>query len=237
MLNATRAQSQQRISLVRWTARMGAVTAEAMAAREGTSVASARARAVAAEGEGLVVRRRPLADQPSLYVITRVGLRAAGLQRLGPCRVSPSNAMHTIVCATVAVALERGYPDHRLLSERELRREESDAAAPLASVRRAGGPLGSPRVHRPDLVLCPPVGHVGRPVAVEVELTIKAPRRLAQICLAWSRARNVAGVIYVAPPEVQRPLERAIDSVNGGDRIVVLPLDMLDAWDRPATAR
>jgi hypothetical protein len=77
--------------------------------------------------------------------------------------------------------------------------------------------------------MCPPVGDGGLPVAVEVELTIKAPRRLAQICLAWSRARNVAGVIYVAPPEVQRALERAIDSVSGRDRIVVIPLDMLDA--------
>jgi hypothetical protein len=207
---------------------MGAVTAQALAAREGTSVASARARAVAAEREGLVARRRPLADQPSLYVITAAGLRAAGLRGLGPCSISPSNAMHMIVCGDVAVALERGYPGHRLLSERELRREESAAATALASVRLAGGPLGNQRVHRPDLALCPPVDDGRLPVAVEVELTIKAPRRLAEICLAWSRARNVAGVIYVAPPEVQRALERAIGTVQGRDRIAVVPLEALD---------
>ena len=228
MLDTTHDRFQQRTSLVRWTARMGAVTAETLAAREGTSVASARARAAAAEREGLVVRRRPLANEPSLYAITSAGLRMAGLQALGPCRVSPSNAMHAIVSAAVAVALERGYPDHRLLSERELRRQESEAGAPIASVRLVGGPLGGQRVHRPDLALCARDRDGGVPVAVEVELTIKAPRRLAEICLAWSRARNVAGVVYVTAPEVQPALERAIDSVAGRDRIVVVPLDAMD---------
>jgi hypothetical protein len=240
MPKATRTDLQRQISLVRWTARMGAVTAEALAAREGTSVASARARAVAAEREGFLSRLRPLAGQPSLYVITKAGLEVAGLRRLGPCRVSPSNAMHTLVCAGVAAALERGYPDQLLLSERELRCEASGPAAPFACACLPRGPLGSRPVHRPDLALCQPARELGLPVAVEVELTIKAPRRLAEICLAWSRARNVAGVLYLAPPEVRRALERAIDTVDGHSRIVVLSLPDLEALlqpPRPAPAR
>jgi len=236
MTESTRSSSQQRISLVRWTARMGAATAEAFAAREATSVASARARAAAAERAGLLERRRPLAGQPSIYVITRAGLQAAGLRRLGPCRVSPANAMHTIACAAVAAQLERAYPDQLVISERELRHEAGEAPTPLAYASLPDGPLGRPRVHRPDLALCPPTPDAGLPVAVEVELTIKAPRRLARICLAWSRARNVAGVVYLAPPEVHRALQRAIETVRGGDRIVVVPLGSLDDALRAAQA-
>jgi hypothetical protein len=228
MPERTQTPLQVRSSLVSWTARMGAVTAEAMAARDGTSVASARARAVAAERDGHLERRRPLAGQPSLYVITSAGLAAAGLRRLGPCRISPANAMHTIACAAVAVAFEHAYPDQLLLSERELRHEASDAVAPFACANLPAGPLGRARVHRPDLALCPRTPHAGEPVAVEVELTIKAPRRLAMICQAWARARNVAGVIYLAPPEVRRALERAIGSVQAADRIVVVPMVSLN---------
>jgi hypothetical protein len=219
--------------MVRWAARMGAVTAEALAYRQGTSIASARSRLVAAERDGLLSRRRPLAEQPALYVITRTGLGASGLHGLGPCRVSSSNAMHMIVCAGVAAALEHGYPDHRLLTERELRRDESEAGAPLASARLADVPAGSP-LHRPDLVMCPAPSRSALPVAVEVELTIKAPRRLANICRAWARARHVAGVLYLAPPDVERALERAIAGVQGEARIIVAPLGALGEGCGPA---
>ena len=227
MVRAVRAPSAQRFSTVRWTARMGAVTAEALADRQGTSIPSARSRLVAAEREGLVSRQRPLTAQPALYVITGAGLRACGLHGLGACRITPSNALHVIACAGVAVALEHCYPDHRLLSERELRCQEGDAAAPLASVRLGHGPGGRPLFHRPDLVLCPARADGGLPVAIEVELSMKAPRRLADICRAWARARHVAGVIYLAPPDVERALERAVELVRGGQRIVVAPLGAL----------
>jgi hypothetical protein len=234
MAQTSRVQSSERLSMVRWTARMGAVTAEALAYRHGTSIASARSRLAAAERDGLVSRQRPLTGQPALYVITRSGLNASGLRGLGPCRVSSSNAMHMIVCAGAAVVLERGYPDHGLLGERELRRHESEAAAPLASARLGEGPGGGSLMHRPDLVLCPAGPDRALPVAVEVELTIKAPRRLEAICRAWARARHVAGVLYLAPPTVEPALERAIARVQGGERIVVAPLGALTDAGRPA---
>ena len=66
--------------------------------------------------------------------------------------------------------------------------------------------------------------HGGGPVAVEVELTIKAPPRLAAICRAWARCPLVDGVLYYAPPPVSRAVQRAIDAAQAGDRVVVLPL-------------
>jgi hypothetical protein len=206
---------------------MGAVTAAALADREGTSIASARARLGVAERSRLLVRRRPLAGQPALYTATRAGLRACGARGLDPARVSASNALHSIVCAEVAAALERCYPDHRVIGERELRRDERERDAPLASACLGTAPGGTPLLHRPDLVLWPRRSDDGLPVAVEVELTTKAPRRLADICRAWARCRLVAGVLYLVPPEVEQALERAIETVHAGERIALVPLGAL----------
>jgi hypothetical protein len=217
----------ERKAIMQWTARMGAITDEALTDRLDVSVNSARGRLQVLQKAGWLSRKRPLAQQPALYTATRAGLRIAALQRLDPCRVSASNANHLIVCAWVAAALERCYPDHAVLGERELRRDERERGIPLASARLGIAPDGGPLLHRPDLVLWPegPEGGDGLPVAVEVELTVKAPRRLAEICRAWARCRCVAGVLYLAPPEVQRALERAIDQVQAGERIAVLGLD------------
>jgi hypothetical protein len=132
-----------------------------------------------------------------------------------------------IICAGVAVALEFGYPDHRVMGERELRWAERERGGLVASARLGGGGPGLPMLHRPDLVLCPTSSDRGRPVAVEVELTVKAPRRLAEICRAWARARHVDGVLYLAPADVEAALGRAIERVQAADRIVVAPLDAL----------
>jgi hypothetical protein len=227
--------SPERVAILQWTARVGAVTAEALADRQGTTVASARSRLLAAESDRLLSRRRLLVGQPALYTITRAGLRVSGLGGLEPCRVTPANALHLTVCARVAAAVERCYPDHRVLGERELRREECERGVQLASARLGTGPEGAPLLHRPDLVLWPTRADGGLPVAVEVELTIKSPRRLADICRAWARCRCVAGVLYLAAPEVEHALERALRRADAAGRIVIVSLDALpDAPISPA---
>jgi hypothetical protein len=219
--------SPERVAILRWVARMGAVTADALADHQGATVASARGRLLAAERDRLLLRRRPLLGQPALYTVTQAGMRMSGLTGLDPCRVGPSNASHLIACARAAGVLERCYPDHRVQGERELRRDEHQRGAPLASACLRARPGGVPVLHRPDLVLWPAAADRGLPVAVEVELTIKAPRRLAGICRAWARCRLVAGVLYLTAPEVERPLERALREVDAANMIVVVPLEAL----------
>jgi hypothetical protein len=82
-------------------------------------------------------------------------------------------------------------------------------------------------LHRPDLVIWPSVGTNGLPLAIEVELTIKAPRRLAEICRAWARARHIEGALYIAPAGARRALERAIATAQAGERIAVIPLETM----------
>jgi hypothetical protein len=229
MVRAGNTHSPERLSMLRWTVRFGAVTPEALAQHGGWTLASARGRLLAAERAGLLRGRRVLAGAPVLYTATRAGLRASGLRGLEPCRVTVANAPHTIECARVAAALERAYPDHRVMGERELRRDEREAATQLASAHLGREPGGRPLLHRPDLVLWPKEASSEErlPVAVEVELTIKAPRRLLEICRAWARCRCVAGTLYLVSPDVERPLARAIAQAQAGGRVAAVPLAAL----------
>jgi hypothetical protein len=241
MVRNSKSLSPEQLALVRWTVRLGAVTPEAAAAHSNWTLASARAHLIAAERAGLLCSRRLLADRPALYTATRAGLRASGLHGLEPCRISVANAPHAIECARVAAALEHAYPDHTVMGERELRRDERESGTPLASATLGPGPGGRALLHRPDIVLWPRSPSVSErlPVAVEVELTIKAPRRLLEICRAWARCRCVAGTLYLVAPEVQRPLARAIERSHASGRIEVVPLEALvcgDPPDRPASA-
>jgi hypothetical protein len=223
----TNIHNPDRLALVRWAAGFGAITAESASDRFGVAVPSARGRLRAAEGAGLLRRHRPLTGAPALYTVTRAGMRKAGAAGLDPCRVTASNAQHLIECARAAAALQRRYPDHRVQGERELRREERERGCATASAELGAGIRGEAARHRPDLVLWPEDPDGGKPVAVEVELTVKAPERLAAICTAWARARCVAGVIYLAPPEAERAVKRAIESAGAHDRVVVVPLEAL----------
>jgi hypothetical protein len=227
MVTATRRPSPERVAIMQWTARMGAITAEALAIRQGTGVASARSCLVAAVRDGLLCRQRLLVGRPALYTVTRAGAQLSGLRGLGACRVSASNALHLIVCAEVAAALERVYPDHHVLGERELPRAERDHGAAFASAPLPGRSRAGPLLHRPDLALCPDAARREKPVVVEVELTIKAPRRLTEICRGWARNRHLSGVLYLAPPAVERALDRAIEEAHARERVVVTPLDAL----------
>ena len=71
--------------ILQWTAKIGAVTAEALACHLGTSIESARAQLAGAVRERQLVRERPLSGQPALYTLTRSGaaaIRAAGHRQL-----------------------------------------------------------------------------------------------------------------------------------------------------------
>ncbi len=226
MHTKSKPRSVAQLELLRWAAGLGVITAEALAARAELTQGAARARLLTAERAGLLTRSRPLADVPALYMLTRAGVSASGLRGLEPARLSAASAAHAAKCAAVAVALERAYPDHRVMGERELRRQERASGRPFASAVIGAGD-GAPLLHRPDLVLWPEGPHERLPVAVEVELTVKAPRRLLAICRGWARCRDIAGCLYLADGPVERPLARAIADAQAVERIALVPLTAL----------
>jgi hypothetical protein len=79
-------------------------------------------------------------------------------------------------------------------------------------------PNRKPRLHRPDLVLLTDEG----PIAIEVELTPKAPRRLEAIVGAWARTDRVWEVHYYCEPgQTRRAVKRAVAKVRADDKIAI----------------
>jgi hypothetical protein len=217
---------EREMALVEWIGRLGAASAEDVALHLGCTPAAARGRLRGCEGDGLIAAVRLLHGRPALFVATRDGLRASGLAELGCARVSAGGFAHHAACARVAVALERVVPAGvNVASERELRAWERAAGAPLASAEVGMTIDGAPALHRPDLLLLREgAGPLAKPVVVEVELTVKAPRRLRTIVRGWARSRLVAGVVYYAAPAASSAVRRAVAEESASERVHVLAL-------------
>lgn len=222
-------QTERDAAIVEWVGRIGAAGAEDVMARFGMGRSWAYARLSRLVVGGLLEQRALLYRQPGLYVATAEGLRWRGLERLGVYRVGPGGFQHARLLAGVAVALHRGLPGWGCLSERELRAVESDERRLVASAQVGVLPGGRPALHRPDLAVVAPDGGV---VAVEVELSVKAPRRLAAICRGYARARHLQRVYYLASVPAARAVARAVADTRAEDRIVVVPLRELASIGR-----
>lgn len=224
-----------RDELVAWIGALGAAGADDVAVRFAVSPRCAGERLRAAARAGLVEEVRLLHGQPALYVATVSGLRSAGLIGLERCRLSPSGFSHARACAGVAAALARAVPDAVLASERELRLAERVAGRALASAEVGLAADGSVALHRPDLVMWPAGDRL--PVAIEVELTVKAARRLRTIVRGWARSRLVASVVYYASPPALRAVRAAVAEEWAATAVHVLSLASVGDLPEPVLER
>jgi hypothetical protein len=214
-------QTERDAAIVEWIGRTGAAGAGHVMSRFGMGRSWTYARLSSLVAGRLLERRTLLHRQPGLYVATAKGLRWQRLERLGVYRVSPGSFEHACEVASAAARLATALPRWELLSERTLRACEADAGELVGSVRIGELPGGRPALHRPDLVIR---SETGRTVAVEIELSVKAPKRLAAICRGYARARHLDRVYYLAAPPARRAVERAVRETRSGDRITVLDL-------------
>jgi hypothetical protein len=207
-----------------WLGELGAAGAEHVGARFGMGRSWTYRRLQLLVADGLLVERRLLHQQAGLYVATAEGLRWTGLGRLGVFRVGAGGFQHAREVARVAAELPR-LGARGLLSERTLRAAENDAGELIASARLGSLPGGRIALHRPDLALRSESGEM---VAVEVELSVKAPRRLEAICRGYARARHLDHVAYLAAPAAARAVSRAAVAVRAEQRIRVHALEDLE---------
>jgi len=215
----------QTTAILDWLAAFGAAGLAEIAGAQELSVARAAVRIRRLERDGLVQSVRLLHGRPALQVITRAGLRAASRTELAPPRVSSSGFAHLLECGRVALLLTQALGvDYSLHSERELRAWERAAGRPLASAELGFSASGASELHRPDLVCWPAAARVAPAIAIEVELTVKAPQRLRAIVRGWARSRLVAGVVYYAAPAARRALERAVADEQAAAQVHVLEL-------------
>ncbi len=216
-----------------WIALHGAAGAVHVMRRFGLGRSQAHLRLGVLARVGLLERRMLLYQRPALYIATRQGLRWTRLSRLGVCRVSPAGFEHAYQVASVAAELHGLLAGWEVLGEREIRDIERMGESLLGSCR-VGEYGAEPRLHRPDLAL----RGGGRLVVVEVELSLKAPRRLLAICTGWARARHVSHTYYLAAPDVAPAVARAIHAARAEQSITVLPLgrtDLLAEAEMPNT--
>jgi hypothetical protein len=194
-------QTEGDAEIAAWIGRIGAAGAEHVMGRFGMGRSWAYARLSSLVAGRLLEQRILLYRQPGLYVATAGGLRWQRLERLGVNRVSPGNFEHARELASTAVELHHALPGWRIFSDREIRTLENERDDLLASTRVGELPGGRPALHRPDLALTAPDGRV---IAVEIELSVKAPKRLAAICRGYARARHLHRVYYLATPPARR---------------------------------
>ena len=206
--------------LVRFVGRHGLVAMRHVMDSLGVGRTAAYRRVAFCVDAGLLERIDLLRTEPGLLRATRDGLRFAGLG-LPLAAISPGTVEHHLRCATVARRAERRYGQDRVLSERELRLAEQIEGRRIASAELDESRSMKPRLHRADLALLTDEGTI----AVEVELTPKAPWRLQRLMRAWKwevLADRLAEVHYLcASGQTRRAVEKAVDNVNGGDQIVI----------------
>ena len=204
--------------LVGFIGRHGVVCIEHVMSALGVRRAQAYRRVAACIERGLLERLDLLSDEPSLLRATRDGLRYAGLG-LPLAVVSPGGVDHCLRCATTAQRLGERYGHERILTERELLLAEQLEERLIASAKLGEDPGGRRHLHHPDLVIL----SEDRPIAIEVELTPKAPHRLRSIIRAWRRANWVAEVHYhCAPGPTRRAVERAVAKMRAEERVRVI---------------
>jgi ParB-like chromosome segregation protein Spo0J len=229
----------ERARMIAWVDAVGAVTPNALAVHDQLSIPTAEGRLDEAVRLGLLDKHAVLVGYPALYTTTkegRVAVRSFAdrggytyASGLNVPRINIKDARHMIACASVVAGLERRYPDHRLVGERQLRREESQAGRRIASVP-VRQPTG-PHSHFPDMAIWPP--HAPGeppplPVAVEVELALKSRERLSGICDALANGRHLEGTVYyVETKRVEERLLEMIERLKVEDRIAVNPLSVI----------
>jgi hypothetical protein len=204
------------MKILAWLASVGAATAADIAPACETSPRSAGARLRALETARLSHSVRLLHGETSLHALTRRGLGAAGCREYEPTRISVSNFGHLLAVSRVATTLRQA--GRTVGGEKELRALERAGGAPLASAAVGIADDGSIAWHRPDLVCW----DAGLPTAIEVELTVKAPKRLRAIVRGWARSRLVGAVIYYATPATVRALASAVALESAQERITLV---------------
>jgi hypothetical protein len=232
-------QAIERARTLAWITALGAITAEALSKRDDLSIAAARERLDEAVELGLMERHSLLVGYSDLYTVTSSGRTEARKhadaggysypEGLRTARVTIKDARHTIACASAIAALERRYPDYRVMSERELHREEHAQQRRLGSVSVER--YGQTRSHYPDIVLWPPPTPgepPPLPVAVEVELTMKSKEELTAILRAFAGCYDIDAVVYYTDTlKLEERLLDTVEQLHAEEFIVVVPLSSI----------
>jgi hypothetical protein len=220
MRSAGRNGSRDR-ELVVFVGRHGIVNVDQVMRAMGAGRTATYRRIAACVDLGLLERVRLLRDEPTVLRATRDGLDYAGLG-LPVASVKPGLVNHHLRCTDMALWAGRRFGHDRVLTEREFTWREQEEGRRLAAVKVGRARRGAgPKMHRADFVILKDEGIV----AVEVELTAKAPKRLETLIRAWATAKAaglVTEVHYIcAPGTTKRAVERAVAKAHAQEAVAI----------------
>jgi hypothetical protein len=211
----------QDLELLRFLAEHRLVLPEHAAALLGRSLDTARARLARLAGAGYVRSESLFRGQPTMYLITRAGLKVIGSAFEVP-RLDMRCYAHDLGMAWLWLAARAGTfgPLGEIIAERRLRSHDASCEAegdPLG-VRLGGvGPRGQERLHYPDLLLR---AANGRRVALELELSPKWRPRLETILAGYGADPRIDGVVYfIASHSVARSVQAAAGRLGMGSLV------------------
>ena len=216
------------VEALEWLARLDVAGLEPLGLALGTRRATTYSHVARLASVGWVTR---LYDRDgSVVAITREGRQAVGLAGGGarPGQLSGVGRAHARAVSWMAALMT--IRDREWVSDREAR-ERADWLVPVMWA-------GSQGTHRPDLG----VTLSGQRVAVEVELSHKAPRRLRAILAGYEAAIESGalsgGVLYVSDrPAVLDTVRRAAEQAGiPGDRFRTRELAEIQASARKEAA-
>ncbi|ERI35400.1 hypothetical protein M707_21975 [Arthrobacter sp. AK-YN10] len=207
--------------IIRWIGRWPFVTIEQIERewkrrQEPISVKVIYRRLLALKTLGLIDVERGWSDTPSAYFLTREGMNLADI--IGPVvRPKLAQIKHDMAVVDLADWILRERPTYRLVTEREIRREDtprdyhSDAARPprYAIMRR----LSAHKTTRffPDLVTIDPDE---RMTVHEMEHSPKEIRRLVDLMGSYLQADHVYTVRYYCNERAINHVQLAAHEIN-----------------------
>jgi hypothetical protein len=193
------------LAVIAWAARFAFVTVATLAERWGVSEQRMGVRVRRLGREGLLRRVRRGANVPARIVVTERGGDAIGLT----VRTAQGREWlgHELAVIKRVIAIERHFAVHgpagaRVLTERDMRRAERGEDGERWSVEVLT-PHGRRGKRWPDYAVDSPVGRT----AVELEFSIKAPRRLHSIIRGYLDDRNYRYVDFLL---LDRPRDVAL---------------------------
>lgn len=180
----------------------------------GTDEEVARTRLRELTDAGYLIEEPVLAGQPVAYRSTRRGLDVVGSE-LRPLPISLTNYRHDVGAAWLWLAARNGAfgPAREVLAERVMRSRDARRRDDPFGVRLGGvGRDGRERLHYPDLLV---VDNRGRKLAIELEITSKAPSAREKILAGYAGDPRIARVVYVVhAPRVARALSASVSRLG-----------------------
>lgn len=180
----------------------------------GASEEVARTRLDALTEAGYLIEEPLLAGQPVTYRSTRLGRHAVGSE-LRPLRLSLTNYWHDVGAAWLWLAARNGAfgSMREVVAERIMRSRDARGRDDPFGVRLGGrGQDGRERLHYPDLLM---VDRDGRRIAIELEITSKAPQKREQILAGYAADPRIAKVLYVVyEPRIAHALAASVSRLG-----------------------